>query len=101
MKVLFVGDLSSYARSRQRFLAMKKLGYVVEGLPSVLSEAEGIVNCRPSLWSRVCYKLGYPIDTVGINKNLIPAITEHQPDILWIEKTNTILPFTYRAVSFS
>jgi hypothetical protein len=35
MKILYVGDLSSYARARQRFLAMQELGHLVEGISSV------------------------------------------------------------------
>ena len=88
MKVLFVGDLSSYARAKQRFEVMQNLGYLVKGLSSVTPETERSQNNRPSIWSRIRHKIGYPLDSVNINEKLIPALTNFQPDVLWIEKTN-------------
>jgi spore maturation protein CgeB len=98
MKVLFVGDLSSYARSRQRFLAMQDLQHIVEGRSWVQLETEFIPGYKPSLWRRIRRKIGYPVDVVGINQALIPHIAEFEPDLLWIEKANTILPATYRQI---
>lgn len=98
MKILFVGDLSSYARARQRYLAMKDLGHLVKGLSWVLPETELDLDYKPTLWQRICRKLGYPIDVVGLNKKLIPTIIEFQPDLLWIEKANTIFPAIYQDI---
>ncbi len=98
MKILFVGDLSSYARARQRFLAMKDLGHHVEGRSWVPVETEFIPGYKPNLWRRIRRKIGYPIDTVGINQTLIPHVAQFQPQLLWIEKANTILPSTYRQI---
>jgi spore maturation protein CgeB len=101
MKILFIGDLSSYARARQRFLAMQDLGHVVQGLSWVPLETELVVGYKPKLWHRVRRKLGYPVDVVGLNKKLLPAIAEFQPQLLWIEKANTILPSTYQQIKES
>jgi hypothetical protein len=101
MKILFVGDLSSYARARQRFLAMQDLGHVVKGLSWVLLETELELGYKPPLWQRICRKLGYPVDVVGLNEKLLPAIIEFQPDLLWIEKANTILHSTYQKIELN
>jgi len=98
MKVLFVGDLSSYARAKQRFEVMQELGYLVKGLSSVTPETERSQNNRPSIWSRIRHKIGYPLDSVNVNEKLIPALTNFQPDVLWIEKTNTIFLSTYKNI---
>ncbi|MGB8699954.1 MAG: glycosyltransferase [Thermosynechococcaceae cyanobacterium] len=98
MKILFIGDLSSYARARQRFLAMQDLGHLVEGRSWVPLETELIPGYKPNIWQRIRRKIGYPIDTVGINQNLIPHLAEFQPNLLWIEKVITILPSTYKQI---
>jgi spore maturation protein CgeB len=98
MKILFVGDLSSYARARQRFLAMQDLGHLVEGRSWVELETELIPGYKPNVWERIRRKIGYPVDTVGINQTLIPHLAEFQPDLLWIEKATTILPSTYKQI---
>lgn len=101
MKILFVGDLSSYARSRQRFLAMQDLNHAVEGLSWVPLETELDPSYRPMLWERICRKVGYPLDLVGLNKKLLPAIAQYQPDLLWIEKAFTIWLSTYQKIKFN
>jgi spore maturation protein CgeB len=98
MKILFVGDLSSYARAKQRFLAMKDLGHVVQGLSWVPLEAEINSNYKSKLWERIRYKFGYPIDLVGLNQKLLPVLTDYQPELLWIEKAHTIYPSTYKKI---
>jgi spore maturation protein CgeB len=95
MKILFVGDLSSYARAKQRYLAMQDLGHNLSGLPWVPLEAELNPDQKPSLWARIRRKVGYPVDPVGLNKSVIPEIISFQPDLLWVEKANTILPSIY------
>jgi hypothetical protein len=58
MKILYVGDLSSYARARQRFLAMQELGHLVEGISSVPIEKElAPTTNQPSLWERFRFDL--------------------------------------------
>jgi spore maturation protein CgeB len=98
MKIIFVGDLSSYARARQRFLALQDLGHSVVGLSWVPLETELEPGHKPPLWQRILRKAGYPIDVVGLNHSLEPAITQHQSDLLWVEKANTIFPSTYRRI---
>ena len=99
MKILYVGDLSSYARARQRFVAMQELGHLVEGISSVPIEKElAPTTNQPKLWERLRWKIGYPVDLVGLNQKLQPAITDFKPDLVWVEKANTIWPATYRKI---
>jgi spore maturation protein CgeB len=98
MRIIFVGDLSSYARARQRYLALQDLGHSVAGLSWVPLETELEPNSKPPLWQRVLRKAGYPIDLVRLNRRLEPTIAEHQSDLLWIEKANTIFPSTYQSL---
>jgi spore maturation protein CgeB len=101
MKILFIGDLSSYARARQRFIAMQDLRHLVKGISWVLSETELDVAYKPKLWQRVRRKIGYPVDLVELNKKLLPAISKFRPNLLWIEKANTIRPSIYRKIKFN
>jgi spore maturation protein CgeB len=101
MKILFVGDLSSYARARQRFLALQDLGNLVKGLAWVLLETELDLDYKPNLWQRVRRKIGYPVDVVGLNNQLLPAISKFRPDLLWIEKANTIRPSIYQKIKLN
>jgi spore maturation protein CgeB len=98
MRIVFVGDLSSYARARQRYLALQDLGHSVVGLSWVPLETELEPNSNPPLWQRVLRKAGYPVDLVGLNQRLEPTIAEHQGDLLWVEKANTIFSSTYRRI---
>src|SRR4028119_347212 len=101
MKILFIGDLSSYARARQRFLVMQDLGHFVKGLSWVPLETSLDSSYRPKLWERIRRKIGYPVDLVGLNNKLLPAIAECQPNLLWIEKANTIWPSTYKTIKLN
>jgi spore maturation protein CgeB len=98
MKILFIGDSSSYARARQRYLAMEDLGYKVKIISSVRLETDLDPSYKPSLWERVRRKLGYPIDPVGLNQSLITEIANYQPDLIWVEKANTIWRKTYQKI---
>lgn len=98
MKIIFVGDLSSYARSRQRFQVMQDLGYLIKGISSVPLDNDLDINSKPKLWHRILNKLGYPVDLVGLNQKLILALVDFSADLLWIEKANTISPAIYKKI---
>jgi spore maturation protein CgeB len=98
MNILFVGDLSSYARARQRFLALQDLGHSVVGLSWVPLETELEPEYKPPLWQQILRKAGYPVDLVRLNQSLEPNIARHQSDLLWVEKANTIFPSTYQRI---
>jgi spore maturation protein CgeB len=98
MRILFVGDLSSYARAKQRYLVMEELGCKLKGLSWVIPETELNPKYKPHFWERLRRKLGYPIDTVDLNQNLLPTIVSYKPDLIWVEKTNTIWFKTYQKI---
>jgi len=98
MKILFVGDLSSYARARQRFKVMQDLGFLVKGISWVPLETDLEINHKPKLWHRVRNKLGYPVDLVNLNENLLPELIDFPADLLWIEKATTVLPSVYKKI---
>jgi spore maturation protein CgeB len=97
MKILFVGDLSSYARAKQRYVAMKDMGHDVQSLSWVPLETDLSLS-KPPLWERIRRKLGYPIDLVNLNQSLPLKIKEFTPDLIWIEKANTIRPKVYQQI---
>jgi spore maturation protein CgeB len=97
MKIVFVGDLSSYARAKQRYVAMEDMGHNVQGLSWVPLETD-LSPSKPLLWERIRRKLGYPIDLVNLNQSLPLEVKKFTPDLIWIEKANTIQPKVYRKI---
>ena len=95
-RILFIGDLNSYARSLQRCRAMKELGHKVIALSLVPVGYRLGISKKPSLWIRFCSKVGYPIDVVNINQKLIDTIKREKPDLVWIDKGLMIRPSTLR-----
>ncbi len=96
MKLLFVGDLNEYGRSFQRFRALKKLGHDVTGLSFVpIGNKPGISKSSPII-DRICYKFGYPLDKIGINREIANHLDTQDFDLLWIEKGLMIRPSTLK-----
>lgn len=93
MKILFVAELRSESRAKQRLLALRNLGYEVKEISTLPSEK---FLSSPSFLERVCYKLGYPTDLVGLNQQLCEYATDFSPDLIWIEKVLTIQPAVYQ-----
>lgn len=97
-RILFIGDLNSYGRSYQRYLALIAMEYKVTGLSfAVQNEGSGITN-ENNLWIRFRQKLGYPIDTTGINQKIINMVKRERFNLLWIEKGLMIYPNTLNIV---
>jgi spore maturation protein CgeB len=92
-KILFVGDLNLEARAYQRYLTMKELGFIVLGLS--LKNPDDSKAYPPSFQSRILYKLGYPLDRDCINIKIISELENYKPDLIWIEKVNTLWLSTY------
>lgn len=85
MKVLFIGDLNSHARSYQRYEVMQGLGHEVIGLSTVpIPMRSGIEE--PNLYFRLRCKLGYPPDRTGVNRQIIELIKQREVDLMWVEK---------------
>ncbi|MDX1976398.1 MAG: glycosyltransferase [Pseudanabaenaceae cyanobacterium bins.68] len=90
MRILFVAELSSHARAKQRLEALRDLGYAVTEISTVSEQGD-----RPSLIQRLRWKLGYPADLVKLRQTLPELAQEFAPDLIWIEKVLTLPPSTY------
>ncbi len=93
MKILFVAELRSESRAKQRLLALRDLGYEVK---EVSTRPSDDFQSSPSFSDRVFYKLGYPADLVNLNQWLCKCATDFSPDLIWIEKVLTIQPVVYQ-----
>ncbi len=93
MKILFVAELRDESRSKQRLLALRDLGHEVLEVSSVTTNPNYL-----SLWYRIRWKLGYPIDTVNLNEELPKIAQKFFPDLIWIEKVLTLYPDTYKQI---
>ena len=97
-KVLLVGDLNEFAKGYAEARAMRALGFDVEALSHTVIGGAERGHPEFSLGYRIAHKLGYELDTAGINRNLLEAARAFEPDIAWIEKGNMIRPRTLRAL---
>lgn len=50
------------------------------------------------LFFKLCSKLGYPIDSDGINKRIIKEVKDFKPTLIFIVKGNNIYPSTLRKI---
>jgi len=98
MRILFVGNLNSYARSFQRYRALRDLGHEVTGLSYMPDDRTPGVSGEPSLWTQLCGKLGYPRDVTNINDRVLAAVASDSPDLVWVEKAPMLKPATVRTV---
>lgn len=94
MKILFVAELRDESRAKQRLLALQDLAHQVLGCSSIAG-VENQTNKR-TLWQRMRWKVGYPIDTVNLNQLLLESAQDFSPDLIWIEKVLTLYPSTYQ-----
>ena len=98
MNILFVGDLNEHTRSFQRFRALKEIEHKVMGLSFVPIGFKPGISKSDSIIDRICNKLGYPLDKMGVNKKIINHLGSQDFDLLWIEKGLMIRPSTLRQV---
>ena len=99
-QIIFIGDLNKYARTFQRYRALKELNYSVEAISSVPIGRIPGVNEGPNLLERIFGKLGYPLDIIGVNKKLIEIMYKSEPDILWNEKALMLYPETLEKIKY-
>ncbi len=91
--ILFIGDLNTYGRGFQRYETLNELGYKVVAHSSVPVPFLMIQN-KPSIFSRILWKLGMPSDPTNINEAIRKEIGNGQFDIVWVEKGVTVYPST-------
>ena len=97
-KVLLVGDLNEFSKGYAEARALRMLGLDVKALSHTIIDGAERGHSEFSLRYRIAHKLGYELDTVGINRRLLEAAREIEPDIAWIEKGNMIRPRTLQAL---
>lgn len=95
MKILFIAELRAHARSKQRLLALRELGYEVKEVSTIPDEN---YNHNSSIFGRILFKLGYPADLVNLNKRLCENAINFYPDLIWVEKVLTIQPSVYQKI---
>lgn len=90
--LLYIGDLGPGTTSRMRCEALKELGYRVTEFATDVHQPNIVLRYA----DKFARRLRIPIDHAGVNRMLLdlPEI----PAILWIDKGNTVLPSTLRAV---
>ncbi len=86
LSILYVG--TEAGTSLQRKLAFDELGH------ETLLVKDGI----PSGWRFQVYRVGFrlhrPPDLLGTNRGILAALKERQWDVLWVDKSMTVLPET-------
>lgn len=92
LDLLYIGDLGPGTTSRMRCEALKELGYRVTEFATDIHQPSVVLRYA----DKFARRLRIPIDHAGVNRMLLdlPEI----PAILWIDKGNTVLPSTLRAV---
>jgi spore maturation protein CgeB len=93
MKILFIAELRIHARSKQRLLALRDLGYEVKEVSTIPDEN---YSRNPNIFERISFKLGYPVDLVDLNNRLCEYAINFSPDLIWVEKVLTIQPDVYQ-----
>jgi spore maturation protein CgeB len=96
MKILFVSELLHGSRGSQRARAFEDLGYNIILLSTARSGKE--LHHKGSFWEKAFWKMGLPLDGAKVNRNILHETKKSNPDIIWIEKGNTIWPKTLRII---
>ena len=68
------------------FSTMQELGHKVEAVYNTALGANDEKMPRRGILSRACWKAGFPIDYMGINKSVIQKFSSAGYDILWLSK---------------
>jgi spore maturation protein CgeB len=96
--IVFIGSLKGNTRSKQRKLALEELVHKVEALSYIPEDTPESTGKNIPLIERILWKLGFPLAKNPINRMLLDAVKEIQPNVLWIEKGNSIFPSTLQKV---
>ncbi|MBT3917554.1 MAG: glycosyltransferase [Rhodospirillaceae bacterium] len=92
--ILFVGQTVAGSRTKQRIKALENLGCRVEVIATSLPGAS--YEDKPSLMTRLRYRLRYPADAAGANGKILNRLNENQFDVLWLERAVEIGANTLR-----
>jgi spore maturation protein CgeB len=108
--ILLIGDTGMinygngkvYSRCDQRFKAIQKVAKELDFKTVIISTSKDNINNK-SVWltsisSRIYFKLGYPLDVLGINQKILEFTENFKPSIIWIDKGILIKPNTLRKI---
>jgi len=96
-RILFIGELVPHSRTLQRKQVLEEIGCEVTAYSTLPEHAS--IDGTTSKLSRILWKMGFPLDIVSVNKAILAEVRRSRPDILWIEKGNTIYPRTLRTIA--
>jgi len=85
-KLLYFGPQWAGSTSLQRLQAFSRL----EDVSAVGVDNGALVGMPASLWSRVRWKLRWPIDSLGENERLIDAAAQQRPDVILVDNSKVI-----------
>lgn len=94
MKILYHGHLWSGSTARHRFEAFGRL----PGVTAIPSDAGAELGRKPSLWSRIRWKLRWPMDVDGVNAKLLRDVQAHRPDVVFVDNSRTMARRTLREI---
>lgn len=97
VKILFIGELHPHSRTFQRRRVFEEIGCKVTAYSTLMQHAS--MNGTASMLDRILWKAGCPFDWASVNKAILDEVSRSRPDVLWIEKGNTIYPGTLKTVS--
>jgi len=83
MRILFVGTLWQGATGRHRLAALRDLGHDVVDIDTTPKKG-------PSILERILGRLGYHLDTVGVNSRILECVRESSIDLVWVDKMLSI-----------
>jgi hypothetical protein len=98
LRILFVGDLNSYARGPAKIASLRAIGCEVQGLSSSLIGGETRGSISGSVVEKVAWKLGLPLDVTHVQSQLLATLRTWTPDVLWIDKGVMIRPHVLQNV---
>src|SRR3990167_10056086 len=94
LTLLVIGDYTG--RTKQRILAMRRLGHHVDVISASPDEFQPGINEHLTLISRIYHKLGIPKDTTQLNKRVLLQSQQKSYDIFWVEKSLVLKPKVLR-----
>lgn len=90
MRVAYLADLNSYARSLIRLKALRERGHQVWPLATVPQGSSVLGYTRLPLWERVLRKLRVYLDSTGASRALLALARDSRLDLIWVDKGVTI-----------
>jgi hypothetical protein len=88
--ILFVGQTVPGSRTFQRIKAFQKMGHEVDVISTNLPGSR--YEDKPSLLTRLRYRLRYPADKAEAGEKIIEHLKARKYDILWLERAVEIGP---------